>query len=36
LPFDDEYDEPGIPGDGDVAADDAGTSTDDPQDVTDD
>jgi hypothetical protein len=36
LPFDDEYDEPGIPGDGDVAADDVGTSTDDPQDVSND
>jgi HK97 family phage portal protein len=33
LPFDDEYDEPGIPGDGDVVAD-AGASTDDPQDVS--
>jgi HK97 family phage portal protein len=36
LPFDAEYDEPGIPGDGDPAADVAGTSTDDPQDVSND
>jgi len=35
LPFDgDEYDEPGIPGGGDIAADVAGTSSDDPQDVS--
>jgi HK97 family phage portal protein len=36
LPFDgDEYDEPGIPGGGDLAADAAGTSSDDPQESDD-
>jgi HK97 family phage portal protein len=36
LPFDAKYDEPGIPGDGDPAADMTGTSSDDPQDVSND